>query len=78
MLTELATIVTPETLLKWRRKLIADKYDGSVQRRPGHPVTQKEIEALVVRMATENRDWGYLRICRIWVISWRAPPSPIS
>ncbi len=62
MLSELATIVTPETLLKWHRKLIADKYDGSVQRRPGRPVTQKEIEALVVRMATENRDWGYLRI----------------
>jgi putative transposase len=42
--------------------LIADKYDGSVQRRPGRLVTQEEIEALVVRMATENRDWGYLRI----------------
>ena len=62
MLSELATIVTPETLLKWHRKLIADKYDGSVRRRPGRPVTQKEIEALIVRMATENRDWGYLRI----------------
>ncbi len=62
MLSELATIVTPETLLRWHRKLIADKYDGSVQRRPGRPVTQKEIEALVIRMATENRDWGYLRI----------------
>ncbi len=62
MLSELATIVTPETLLRWHRKLIADKYDGSVRRRPGRPVTQKEIEALVIRMATENRDWGYLRI----------------
>jgi transposase-like protein len=62
MLSELATIVTPETLLRWHRKLIADKYDGSAQRRPGRLVTQKEIEALVVRMATENRDWGYLRI----------------
>jgi hypothetical protein len=41
----------PETLLRWHRKLIADKYDGSAQRRPGRPVTQKEIEALVVRMA---------------------------
>ena len=28
----------------------------------GRPATAKEIEALVVRMATENRDWGYLRI----------------
>ena len=37
MLSELATIVTPDTLLRWHRKLIADKYDGSVQRRPGRP-----------------------------------------
>jgi putative transposase len=62
MLSELATIVTPETLLRWHRKLIVDKYDGGVRRRPGRPVTRKEIEALTVRMATENRDWGYLRI----------------
>jgi putative transposase len=62
MLAELATIVTPETLLRWRRKLIANKYDGSARRKPGRPATAKEIEALVVRMATENRDWGYLRI----------------
>jgi putative transposase len=62
MLAELATIVTPETLLRWHRKLIANKYDGSARRKPGRPATAKEIEALVVRMATENRDWGYLRI----------------
>ncbi len=62
MLAEMATIVTPETLLRWHRKLIANKYDGSPHRGPGRPVTVKEIEALVVRMATENRDWGYLRI----------------
>jgi hypothetical protein len=45
-------------------ELIADKYDGSVRRRPGRPVTRREIEARVVRMAPENRDWGYLRIQR--------------
>jgi putative transposase len=61
-LAEVATVVTPETLLKWHRKLIASKYDGSVRRRPGRPTTKKEIEALVVRRAKENRDWGYLRI----------------
>src|SRR5579862_5949200 len=43
-------------------KLIANKYDGSARRKPGRPATAKEIEALVVRMATENRDWCYLRI----------------
>ena len=62
ILREVATIVTPETLLAWHRKLIAQKYDGSEQRRPGRPRTGDEIENLIVRMATENRDWGYRRI----------------
>src|ERR1700724_215912 len=58
LLAEIATIVTPETLLAWHRKLIARKYDGSGKRGPGRPRTAGEIEALVVRMAEENRDWG--------------------
>src|ERR1700688_3625900 len=62
LLAEVATIVTPETLLAWHRKLIAQKYDGSGKRGPGRPRTAREIEALVVRMAEENRDWGYRRI----------------
>src|SRR5215471_1818660 len=61
-LAEVASIVTPETLLAWRRKLIAQKYDGTAHRSPGRPRTADEIEALVVRMASENRDWGYRRI----------------
>jgi putative transposase len=62
VLHELATLVTPETLLAWHRKLIARKYDGSKQRGPGRPRTPNEMQQLVVRMATENRDWGYRRI----------------
>jgi hypothetical protein len=62
ILREVATIVTPETLLAWHRKLIAQKYDGSGKRGPGRPRTRDEIENLIVRMATENRDWGYRRI----------------
>ncbi len=62
ILAEVATIVTPETLLAWHRKLIAQKYDGSGKRRPGRPRTASELEALVVRLARENRDWGYRRI----------------
>jgi hypothetical protein len=61
LLAEVATIVTPETLLAWHRKLIAQKYDGSGKRGPGRPRTAVEIEAMVVRMAEENRDWGYRR-----------------
>src|ERR1035437_9149145 len=55
MLAEMATIVPPQ-------KLIANKYDGSARRSPGRPATGKEIEELVVRVATENRSWGYVRI----------------
>jgi len=62
LLAEVVTIVTPETLLAWHRKLVAQKYDGSGRRGPGRPRTLGEIEALVVRMAAENRDWGYRRI----------------
>src|SRR6516164_7865589 len=54
LLREIATIVTPETLLAWHRKLIAQKYDGSAKRGPGQPRTADEIETLVVRMAEEN------------------------
>src|SRR5262244_3841452 len=57
LLAEVATIVTPETLLAWHRKLIAQKYDGSGKRGPGQPRTAHSIEALVIRMAEENRDW---------------------
>ena len=54
MLAEVATIVTPETLLAWHRKLIAQKYDGSSKRGPGRPRTAGEIEALVLRMADDR------------------------
>ena len=62
ILAEVATIVTPETLLSWHRKLIAQKYDGSGKRGPGRSRTAGGTESLVVRMAEENRDWGYRRI----------------
>ena len=62
VLVEVASIVTPDTLLTWHRKLIARKYDGSQRRSPGRPPVREQIRSLVVRMATENRDWGYTRI----------------
>src|SRR5260370_42517937 len=57
LLAELATIVTPETLLRWHRQLIAQKYDGSGKRGPVRPPQADEIEALVLRMADEKRLW---------------------
>src|SRR6266496_3788805 len=47
LLIEVATIVSPETLLAWHRKLIANKYDGTVQRGPGRPRKAVEIETLI-------------------------------
>src|SRR6267378_3214523 len=46
MLAQVATIVTPETLLAWHQKLIAQKYDGSSFRTPGRHPTGKDIAAL--------------------------------
>jgi len=62
LLADGAIIVTPETLLAWHRKLIAQKYDGSESRGPGRRRSADEIEALIVRMAKENPHWGYRRI----------------
>ena len=62
LLREVATIVTPDTLLAWHRTLIAKQYDGSTRRGPGRPPVKAEIRTLIVRMATENRGWGYTRI----------------
>jgi transposase InsO family protein len=62
-LKEVASIVTPDTILAWHRKLIAKKYDGSEHRQAlGRPTIDAELEALVVRIAQENRTWGYDRI----------------
>ena len=62
LLARVATIVKSDTLLRWHRQLIAQKYDGSRKRRLGRPRTIGAIEELVVQMAEENRDWGYRRI----------------
>src|SRR3989441_5803698 len=62
-LQEVASIVKPDTILAWHRKLVAQKFDGSQQRQaPGRPKIDRELEALIVRMAQDNRSWGYDRI----------------
>ena len=68
-LKEIAGLVTPDTLLRWYKKLIAQKYDGSQHRSPGRPRTPETIRELVVRIARENSGWGYTRIrglCATW------------
>ena len=63
VLAEVATVARPDTILAWYRKLVARKFDGSEARRgPGRPRVKRDVEQLIVRMAKENRDWGYDRI----------------
>jgi putative transposase len=60
-LLELGTIVTPDTLLRWHRRLIAQKFTCG-HRNLGRPRTMRIITELIVRMALENPRWGYTRI----------------
>jgi hypothetical protein len=88
-LKEVATIVKPDTILGWHRKLVAQKFDGSAQRKsPGRPPIDPELEALVVRMAQENArgamtgssvPWptsGTSSVTRLWVTFSNGMASP--
>ena len=62
-LKDVACIVKPETILKWFRDLVANKFDGSKKRAgTGHPEIDSETEELILRFARENPGWGYDRI----------------
>jgi putative transposase len=61
VLRQVATIVTPDTILRWHRQLIARKWTFTPTR-PGRPGIMPEISSLILRMATENPGWGYTRI----------------
>ncbi len=56
-LKAVAGLVTPDTLLRWYKNLIAQKYDGSQHRNPGRTRTPETIRELVVRIARENSGW---------------------
>jgi putative transposase len=63
-LQEIGTLFTPDTILRWHRKLVAKKWDYSDRRKKkaGRPPVSEEIEQLVLRIAQENPAWGYDRI----------------
>jgi putative transposase len=63
-LAQLDTLVTPDTLLRWHRGLVAQKqkWNPVYRRKPGRPRIHVEIVALILRMAQENPRWGYTRI----------------
>jgi putative transposase len=62
-LQKVASVAQPDTILAWYRQIMAQKFDGSKQRRSaGRPRLSAEMENLVVRLARENSGWGYDRI----------------
>jgi len=61
-LLDLETIVSPDTLMRWHRRLIAEKWNFVHRRGPGRLGIMQKISALIVRMAQDNPGWGYTRI----------------
>ena len=63
MLEQCTVLFTPDTVIRWFNKLIAEKYDGSQKRgKVGRPPITPEIVALVIRFKEENPRWGYQKI----------------
>jgi len=63
MLDKTTVLFTPDTVIGWYRKLIAQKYDGSINRRNvGRPQISKEIITLVIQFKKQNQRWGYQKI----------------
>jgi hypothetical protein len=61
LLQSIATIVTPDTILRWHKRLIAAKWTH-LRPRVGRPGLMRHIRSLIVRMAEDNPSWGYARI----------------
>jgi putative transposase len=63
LLEEIGTLFTPDTILRWHRELVAQKWDHSDKRRSvGRPPTPQEVVDLILKFARENPTWGYDRI----------------
>ncbi|MFT5239720.1 MAG: putative transposase [Kiritimatiellia bacterium] len=63
LMADTVTIVKPETILKWHRRLVAKKFDGSKHRKKmGRPRLLADTENLIVTMARDNPSWGYINL----------------
>ena len=64
LLMEISTIVTPDTIMRWHRQLVANKWDynGCRKKKPGRPPVPEEVTRLVLHLAQSNPTWGYDRI----------------
>jgi hypothetical protein len=54
--------VTPATVLRWHRRLVARGW--TYPRRTGRPPLPDEVAALIERLAEDNPSWGYQRVRR--------------
>ena len=65
LLGDVCSIVTPDTILRWHRQLVAQKWDHSHRRQqqPGRPRIRKVVVETLLRLAKQNPGWGYQRIC---------------
>jgi len=61
-LAEMASLATPETILRWYREQVAAKYDGSRTRARRRPATRDDKVKQLLTMARENPSWGYTRL----------------
>jgi hypothetical protein len=62
-LKDIATIATPDTLIRWYKRLIANKFGRSTTRQGrGRPRVPEAAEQLVIHMVEEHPTWGYRRI----------------
>ncbi|MFT7485638.1 MAG: putative transposase [Candidatus Paceibacteria bacterium] len=61
-LNAMATIVTPDILMRWHKRLIAAKWTYAAPKHVGYPGLMRRIKVLIVRMAKENSSWGCTRI----------------
>ena len=57
-LLKLDALVSPDTLMRWHRRLVAEKWNFTQRRGPGRPGIMREIAQLIVRLAQENPGWG--------------------
>jgi putative transposase len=59
----LRLLVTPDTIVRWHRDIVRRRWAArSLSGKTGQPATRRNIQALVLRLARENPEWGYRRI----------------
>ena len=59
----LRLLVTPDTIVRWHRNIVRRRWAArSTQANTGRPITRRNINALVLRLARQNPEWGYRRI----------------